>query len=90
MLESKNILKSRKDYVIGRYARHYNLNLPALQGEIRQDGRQVRNFETALTRAFNRKALYQLIRKDTTAVKRIQNKATEQTIILNPELLAVC
>ncbi len=89
MLESKNILKSRKNYVIGKYARHYKLNLPTVQGEILQDGRQVRNFETALTKTFSRKDLYQLVGK-TEKVKRIIEKASEQTVILNPELLAIC
>ena len=90
MLESKNILESRKDYIVGSYARHYKIDIPIMQGEILHDGRQLRNFEASLNEAFSKQDLYQLIRKDVTAIKRITEKAAEQIVILDPEKEATC
>ncbi len=88
-LKSKKILESRKDYVVGKYARHYKLNLPRLEGKILHDGRQIRSFETALVKAFTNSELNQLL-KSREKLRRIKNEAKEQTVVLNPEVPIVC
>jgi len=89
MLESRNILEIRDDYIIGKQSKCYKLNLPSQDSAILHDGRQIRNFEAALVKVFTDRELYELT-GDYTKVRRIKETAKQQVIILNPEDDGLC